>query len=762
MLTKEERQAAIKAADEEWWKGWWAADYSWEGLGRLDEDGDPVHPWIGWSVQEDTEAKTKTLIEASHATASARPASLQDYFRWDAASRHWRGDKRLIADGALIETPNQPRFHILHLPERWKDGSESWKIDPAHPLWTALTDELERLFSHTKSCDIHTDGFEKGSLKGADHRAQLTGAHLRALPRPPSQPEHPDTDRARSTNSDAPGANSQAAQPGAYNLTAHHTRWLEHLHLGNARFDSPANFSQAQFSGGDASFQQAQFSGGYANFGKAQFSGGYAGFENAQFSGGYAYFNQAQFSGGDADFNEAQFSGGDADFTEAQFSGGYANFQQAQFSGGYAIFREAQFSGGNTYFWDAQFSSGNAIFSEAQFSGGDANFKEAQFSGGDAYFEKAQFSGGDASFNQAQFSGGNANFDKISAKHECRFIEAQFEKATYFRDCTFEGGVRYGDAFQFGLRDTAVRSGARFCAELSFRGSTFHALADFARCRFPEQAEHRNGALEGARFHETVDFKGVEHLPFSAFQGAIFDQGVLIGSNHPKNADFHRARDETEAAVRRDAAICTDPSYDANKDGDRDRRGRDARFAALEKGCLVLKHAMARGSDRQREQAFHRMELKARERRPVYWIKQKPETQISIFSNLASRFYGLVADYGASSSRPLLALLATAIIFFLLYTMIALGLLSQDTNQLWPDPDPALNRASLAALELALTNMLGPLKFALTDSQPFAAMTADAPGTRLLLGLLSAGQSLISLILLFLSALALRRKFQIN
>ncbi|WP_158025535.1 pentapeptide repeat-containing protein [Maricaulis sp. W15] len=690
MLTKEERQAAIKAADEEWWKGWWAADYSWEGLGRLDEDGDPVHPWIGWSVQEGTEAKTKTLIETSHATASARPANLQDYFRWDAASRRWRGDKRLIADGVLIETPSQPRFHILHLPERWKDGSESWKIDPAHPLWTALTDELERLFSHTKSCDIHTDGFEKGSLKGADHRAQLTGAHLRALPRPPTHPEHPDTDRARSTNSDAPGANPQADPPGAYNLAARHTRWLEHLHLGNARFDSPANFSQAQFSGG------------YANFYKAQFSGG------------DAYFNQAQFSGGDA------------------------------------------------FFWKTQFSGGDAYFNQAQFSGGYADFSDAQFSGGDAYFNQAQFSGGYADFSDAQFSGGDANFDKINAKHECRFIEAQFEKATYFRDCTFEGGVRYGDAFQFGLRDTAVRSGARFDAELSFRGSTFHALADFARCRFPEQAEHRNGALEGARFHETVDFKGVEHLPFSAFQGAIFDQGVLIGSDHPKNADFHRARNETEATVRRDTDILADPSYDANKDGDRDRRGRDARFAALEKGCLVLKHAMARGSDRQREQAFHRMELKARERRPVYWIKQKPETQISIFSNLASRFYGLVADYGASSSRPLLALLATAIIFFLLYTMIALGLLSQDTNQLWPDPDPALNRASLAALELALTNMLGPLKFALTDSQPFAAMTADAPATRLLLGLLSAGQSLISLILLFLSALALRRKFQIN
>ncbi|WP_421785594.1 hypothetical protein [Hyphobacterium sp.] len=61
-----------------------------------------------------------------------------------------------------------------------------------------------------------------------------------------------------------------------------------------------------------------------------------------------------------------------------------------------------------------------------------------------------------------------------------------------------------------------------------------------------------------------------------------------------------------------------------------------------------------------------------------------------------------------------------------------------------------------------MKNMLGPLKLIFTGSTPYGHIIDSAPAFRLVLGFLSAIQSLISIILLFLAALALRRQFQIN
>ncbi|MFS2318861.1 pentapeptide repeat-containing protein [Maricaulis sp. D1M11] len=425
------KRAELKARlDQEWWDKWWAQDFSWAGLAALNKGGHPIHPWQGWSITPDgqvMEREDPALPEGS------RDATLQDYWRWNGQSL--LSDENLLAAGLLEDHDDQPRFHICHLPEHWKDGADSWKTNAEDARWQTLKTELAYRIRTAARTEVEKIGvWENETLIGPDRRAQLSGAQIRTLPRPP-----------------APSQVGAQTEAGAYHLRADYTRWLaiasfnwtvfgSPTRFDNAQFSSEsAFFFEAQFSGGHADFRFAQFSGGDANFRGAQFSGGDASFYKAQFSGGDASFYEAQFSGGDAEFYKAQFSGGDANLQEAQFSGGDADFRFAQFSGGYASFDKAQFSGGDASVRDAQFSGGYASFDKAQFSGGDASVRDAQFSGGYASFDKAQFSGGDASFRDAQFSGGYASFDK-----------AQFSGGdASFRDAQFSGGYARFDKAQF-------------------------------------------------------------------------------------------------------------------------------------------------------------------------------------------------------------------------------------------------------------------------------------------------------------------------
>lgn len=92
-----------------------------------------------------------------------------------------------------------------------------------------------------------------------------------------------------------------------------------------------ADFSHAQFSGGEAWFRDAQFNGGDSLFVNAQFSGGRAWFYRAQFSGGSAWFRDSEFSGGPADFHAAVFAQ-EADFLRAMFQD-EALFETTDFKG---------------------------------------------------------------------------------------------------------------------------------------------------------------------------------------------------------------------------------------------------------------------------------------------------------------------------------------------------------------------------------------------------------------------------------------------
>ena len=502
-------------------------------------------------------------------------------------------------------------------------------------------------------------------------------------------------------------------------LAAQNAAFLAPADAHGVEFGSPANLVQALFCS-TASFSDAEFSGGDANFLRAEFSGGDANFNNARFSGGTAYFNRVRFSGGDTYFKRALFSGEDA------------------------YFNGAQFSGGNTYFMDAKFL------------GRHTSFYNAQFSGGNAYFHVAEFSGGDVSFYCTQFSGGIA----------C-FLSAEFSADTSFRRTSFL------DACEFGRSDQShvpPKPGARFHGRLSLRGASFKGLADFARVRFPEKAEDRNSAFEGARFFEPLDLKGVERLPFSAFHGIRLDKGLLLDSHHPEPEQFEEALSDADEAIARDIMGRRTRHYF-------ERSGADARYAALEAGCRALKEAMAADGDRKREQEFFSHELAARAMRLQHRLadlKREPKDSPARrkiaparAELMASQLYKHLSGYGGSILRPLAALGVAGLTAGLVLVALVLGFSVSENSPLagmciGTECGPTLHPVVIDTLDALVRGMLGPFRLLAGPGQPFAYLGDSAPVFRSLVGTVMLLHGLVSSALIFLWLLALRRQFQIN
>jgi hypothetical protein len=482
-LTQDEKDAIRDAAVAQWWKDWFAADYSWEGLADK--------PWQGWTVVTSKAAydgyiKTYGLPEGCPNTAcqvvpadfdslpegtKTRPATLQDYWRDQ--------EKRLEGkDGGK-------QYTIAHLPVQFKNGEDSWKADPEHQKWEALS----ALITARLECGAKTDlvlEFGPEHIVGIDRRANFRGCILSSLP--------PETTRAEKPTS----PKTYDDEDLALHLSLEQAAILQRQNFTGAIFGSPTNFSHTLFDGSDISFRHAEFFEGDTDFGSAQFSRGDTCFDDARFSAGHVYFSNAKFSGFDATFCNAEFSGGNAYFRNAQFSGGDADFLGAQFSGGSAYFYNTQFSGGDANFYNAQFSGGDASFHNTQFSGGDANFYNAQFSGGDAYFTDARLEKG------------------------LNFKGARFDKRTIFINTIFPSAAG---------------------SQSAFRGTQFLGPADFSRTKFRE--EPKAGEDVGKTLPETdlhFPFNAFAHAN-------IKDQLILTQRGDKSAQDeFDRALKSTEEA----------------------------------------------------------------------------------------------------------------------------------------------------------------------------------------------------------------------
>ena len=744
--------------EKDWWAGWRAADYSWEGLAK----------------KEASDGQT-----------------LQDYWRDKIDDLGGLIDE-IGRDGVVIR-----QWTPFHLPYFFENGTPTPK--------SSWTDAQKNAFQKA---------LEKDLMRALDDGRGVSWDGIVAPIVPPIPEPAPDQSPV---NLDCWWANLtieeywRGAKFGAVDFT--HSRFERGTSFCDAQFNGgDAYFWNAQFSGHYTNFGYAQFSGGHAAFGDAQFSGGIADFESAQFSGGQAIFSEVQFSGGPANFGNAQFSGGDvyfwgaqfsggnAYFDNAQFNGGDARFSGAQFSGGPAHFDNAQFSGGHAYFGNAQFSGGIAFFGGAQFSGGGVNFNNAQFSGGDAFFGGAQFSGGGVNFNNAQFSGGDAYFFDAKFTDSLRFSSARFRHSAKFMNVDWpENPLDHEGAF----------SGVRFEREADLTGDTFTAFAAFNGAIFERsvvlsynvihkdeaatkalavtkknvdkriQEDERERRVEEEKSTKTED----DNAQFASNRDSMttmFADQAIHGDDVPERR--LRASPRSAAiplsahhAARKLEPLVTYKGMDepasqfvgqqrksflkaAKRSGERDKRYAQ-HFTALEGGARALKIGLEQGRDNLGELRMYRLELLAKRNNPDTPLGQK----------YLSQAYALFGQYGFSPFVPLV---------WAIGVMLVMGFVYSGWYSLVNEPARDMNilAESMAFSAQALfkpfsywgyeelqTGSFGEMLIfgdaANNGAGPTKAVSAwHSIGVRLVASL----QSIFSIVMLFLSALSARRFFQLR
>jgi uncharacterized protein YjbI with pentapeptide repeats len=707
--SKEQREA-------EWWSAWRREDFSWHGL---------ASKLIGQTVDMMMQRHSEDGPVGLHGEKS-----LQDYWRHDPESGNIRDDQALFAAGELIKAPNGEAWHIVHTPLYWQGGG------PAKADWDAAArNKLANCIAARITAGVETkvDRYGERAPEGPDGRAQLAGA---VLLDPPTNPKG----KSSEIHLDAPAA------------------WFPAWDASDQSFGPGARFDRAFFSEG-AYFARAKFSG-VARFEMATFSESYGSpwFAAAVFSG-YVTFYHAIFCG-TAEFGYATFLKG-ARIEKAIFFGN-AGFGNVTFSGDVSL--GATFHG-NAVFGGTTFSDG-ADFLGPKFSEA-ASFKDVTFSGDVSFYEPI-FSG-EASFEGANFSG-CLHFKMPTFSGEANFEGGLCEKMTTFDCARFEKTARFGTREFAGL---AYFDGSHFAGPMQFGAAVFEKPVSFRRITWPNASRDWHAAFDQTLFGGTAVFKDSGFRALAAFDGATFERGIQIDdvSETIASGTFEAERRGAIGAASVDASEWMSAEEKRRREADKDAarpitsgeismreaESRDLRLKQLERGCRVLKQAMEKASNKTREQLLHRFEL----------IARRSQRDTPLWESVFSHVYELTSNYGGSIARPLGVLLLMLIPgFAALYWGWGAAL-----ARLYPAEAIGLHpiEDAWAALRFAWTNAFHPFSALASniavpgESSWLAALLSDfGPGWGFAVRAVATLQSVASLVLIFLSGLAVRRRFQIS
>jgi uncharacterized protein YjbI with pentapeptide repeats len=407
---------------------------------------------------------------------------------------------------------------------------------------------------------------------------------------------------------------------------------------------------------------------------------------------------------------------------------------------------------------------------------------------GPAYFNSTVF-GTDEHDLIANFIGATfhqtANFARTEFRGDGAFIQARFLERARFDGAVFRRNARFDRA--------------HFDMVANFREASMNRDANFTEAIFENKADFTGAKIfsmpgSSANFRQAI-FKGA-----ATFEGARFEAPALFSATDSKvgfslaEAKFNVTPDFIEAnfrhAPRLDDCELLNPIARAHKFKSHllDDRPEDPRprgplrlFAVArdkhEQARLRKLRAMASdGKDYESESIFNGYEIAARR----FWI-DKP----SSLRFWAGWFYGLVANYGRSSTRPLMAWVLTTSLFWGAFYFSATDLAQRHNlerrchpryiNTLYRDEleeqdrqwfSGPLGQAGLLSLRNGLIidrldpsasrRMFGCL-FGMngidSSAQPFVPTSVS---------LLSALQSILSAVLLFFAGLGLRNMFRMK
>ena len=755
----------------QWWADWRARDFSWDGLARDDPERPGLNEklWQGWWIDGNGQV-------TPNEDQGVRPANLQDYWRRGPSPAPDAGslsdaelDLAMEIAGTLVRDPDGALWHLAHVPPSWGDGSASWKNAARRD--TPLRERLERSSELKSGSDElksviqdHIDWADAmlDSRSDLDCRAQLMGTNLVGIP---SQGINKDI----STSADFSWCCFLGATVFRANLGSETPTFADGTQFLNALFDSQVDFDRAAFQG-EAVFSDAIFLG-VTSFRGTRFLTG-ARFVDATFFG-RAVFEYAAFGAG-ASFGNARFFD-DTSFHTATFLAD-AMFDRASFASN-ATFIDATFQG-ELFLYGCNFSN-SALFTRTNFERG-------------AYFEDATF-GGHAKFQDAAFWK-EAAFKASTFLRSADFFGATFAGATDFSavifldDASFAGEPRdltkkpadqiitvgpnsdgIGWSGELGSHGGPTDRGRRSVKSLSATNAVFAADVDFSNRDFLSK-----GDFKGARFLGKVTFHGAILHQDVSFQGAAFE-GALSPLTPLPTLDYVQSSQLKLAAsamsLNDDGVLNGPPDWHGSWRAARLAKfqSTDQRFEDLERSYRTLKQAMEAVRHRNEEARFFKLELQARRKRH----------DIPGWERWASYAYEVLSDYGGSVSRPLTWLLilwisCATFVGFQVDRVCTHHVLTSNTSDILNAACPhevTLERNMLQAGFEALTfsgaNMV-PLPKALSgetvhEDAAARVLTQYAnPGWRFALALVTTFQTLLSLALIFLTGLALRRRFQIS
>lgn len=372
---------------------------------------------------------------------------------------------------------------------------------------------------------------------------------------------------------------------------------------------------------------------------------------------------------------------------------------------------------------------------------GSADFSRSAFAEG-AYFVEARFVG-PARFANAPFRH-EAVFERAVFQADAEFANGGFERAATFTGARFE--ARAGLARQsFG--DNANFDRATFLKAMTFRSTMFHRFTSFDEITWPAAACDWHDAFDQAIFKGAASFRRSGFGHFAAFNGARFDAGVTVEpSTHDMDDETFQREFEAAVALGKDKTAPLPPNPQKLS-------AHDVRLRQLEGGCRVLKDAFGKAQDRRNEQRLHRYELLARRRQDA-----APRGERGL-----SWLYDKVARYGESWDRPLWCLvglwLSSAALFW------TLGALADGTllERLCLDVSRPFDADVIAALNLSASRSLTFGLWAQGGSASWLQdLSLDHGWYELAARLFGSLETAVSLALLFLFGLSLRRRFQIS
>lgn len=335
-----------------------------------------------------------------------------------------------------------------------------------------------------------------------------------------------------------------------------------------------------------------------------------------------------------------------------------------------------------------------------------------------------------ASFQGCVFQG-YANFLDAKFQRDALFLHSRFLGDVAFQETKFSKGKA---AFQHTrFSEIANFKDAVFNGSLDFRSAHFADAVEFQGAQFSTDPGDWTGAFFDATAKRLVNFTRQAHfIAFALFDGAGLEGGFRIDEGiFAKDAAFQRALKAAKRQGRTDTPA-----------------ERNHRFAQLERGCRALKDGAAKRNAHTDQHRFFRYELAARSCR-----SDSPR-----LSRLLLRAYGSFSDYGTSLTKPLAWLVGVALIYAAAYYLIA------RSAAVVPPLAPRIDIVDGAsALQYSIRNVIrGLLPAASGREQAWAEMLhwAWGPVKAPIIQLITASQTLWSLIMIFLFGLAARRRFQ--